>query len=900
MKKTSYFGGPSAPNLGAKPPIHKQKIPQGYDTWDFKLILDEKAKEENDFRRIKTLVYNYERIGRQQLVNVRDSILKKFNLAYGIIDQSDYIKGTTEYETEINMLGGESLDFDLKFYPIVPNIVNTLTNFLGKVKVEYQTIAINEEAQNEIIEAKNNQIKSLLISKAKELFDNQLLEQGVTPENQPDVYKAQLEIFQNLPKIQEYYSFNYRLEIEEWANHRIQVSKHKHNIKDLSRDLFFNKLTCDRPFIHINLVGESSRPEVLRPENCFFLRSPYAKDVSEGVMFGWFEYDSAVNIINRYGDKLTDEDTEKLERFYLSTRFTQYKSDRYNTELPDDVAQATNYIAFRTEFHDKGDIKHRGEEYKEHLIEVMQMYLQVPRKLYKLTIVGADQSRASTLVDDTYKITIPPIYVKGKPKEENFLIYGEHLEPFFINELWRVIKINLTRNPNPDVGEDIWVVLEKYPVQISNPRISKYGSLIPVHGGPQTNEYSPSISIVDKCKPWQVFYNYLWNRNNQIMQGELGVFLMLNQNLINGENLDESGLQNKMIEWLINARDLGIAPLNMNLNQLGQNMVGLTGGYGQKIDMTRTDDVLSKAKLAEICKQECLQIIGVSPQLLGDISPTETATGITQGIQKSITQLKHLYDEHFLMMEKATQTLLEVDKYVAIKHGSVNESYLTSDGQRAIFQTTTENFPLYQLGVFVTSDFDDTLLMEEIKQLAIRDNTMGANALDKLSIMTSTSIGEMYESLTKLQEEKLKEEQRRQAQMMELERQKIASEEAKLQKQLEWEKERHYSELANREDVAEMKVISATTFAQNTGLEELTKLKQQQLKEDSYYQDILRKAQERQLKKEQVSREELTNTQTLQSQEGLEQEKLKVEREKIMAKLKVSDNELRIAKENKP
>ena len=137
MKKTSYFGGPSSPQLGANPPIHKQKIPQGYDTWDFKLILSESEKEEDDFRRIKTLVYNYERIGRQQLVAYRESILKKYNLAYGIIDQSDYIKGNTEFETEINMLGGESLDFDLKFFPIIPNIVNTLTNFRSKVKIKY-------------------------------------------------------------------------------------------------------------------------------------------------------------------------------------------------------------------------------------------------------------------------------------------------------------------------------------------------------------------------------------------------------------------------------------------------------------------------------------------------------------------------------------------------------------------------------------------------------------------------------------------------------------------------------------------------------------------------------------------------------------------------------------------
>lgn len=900
MKKTSYFGGRNSPNLGAKPAIHKQKIPFGYDTYDFKLILSEKEKEEEDFRRIKTLVYNYERIGRQQLQYIQEDILKKFNLAYGIIDQSDYIKGKSEYETEITMIGDESLEFDLKFYPIIPNIVNTLTNFLGKARVQYQAMAVNPEAQNEILEQKNEQLKSLLISKAKEIFDIQLSEKGITPESQPDVYQKQLEIFQALPKIQEYYNMDFRLEIEEWANHRLEIDKLKHNTKDLERDLMFNKLVCDRPFVHTNLLGDDYRPEVLRPEHCFYLRSPYVKDVSEGVMFGWFEYDSAVNLINKYGDKMSQEDVEKLQQFYLTTRFTQYTSEKYNTDVPDDIAMAQNYIAFRTEFRDRGKIRHRGDEYKEHLVETMQMYLQVPRKLQKLVVVGMDGSKVSTIVDETYKISIPPVYEKGKSKEETYLIYGEHIEPFFINELWRVIKINLTRNPNPDLGNDIWVVLEKYPVQLSNPRISKYGSLIPVNGGPMTNEYSPSISIVDKCKPWQVFYNYLWNRNNQILQNELGIFLLINQNLIPNNNLDESGLVNKLVEWALTARDTGLAPLSTELNQVGANINGLTGGYGQRIDLTRTDEVLAKAKLAEICKQECLQVIGISPQLMADISPNETATGIVQGIQKSINTLKNLYDEHFLMMERCRQTMIEVAKYLAIKKGGVSETYMTNDKQRIIFQTSTENFPLYQIGVFMVSDFDQTLLLDEIRQLAVRDNTMGADALDKIAIMSADSIGEIRDELAELQQKREKMERERQQQLMALEERKIAQQQQALEAQLRWEKEKHYTELDSRLDVAEMRALGSTQFAQGSGIDEITKLKTQQLKEQSYYQDILQKAQEKQLKKEQLSMEQESQASLLNQEDTLEKERLKVEREKIMAKLKISDNELKIAKENKP
>ena len=218
MAKTSYFGGPSSPELGSKPPIHKQPIP-GYDQRNYRLVMTEEEKEEDDFYSMKTLVYNYERIGRQYLTPLREGILKKFNLAYGIIDQGDYIKGKSEYEMELSMMDDVDLEFDLKFYPIIPNIVNTLTNYLSKIKVEYTAQAVNPEAQNEIIEQKNEQIRNLLISKAKELFDFHMEEQGVTQESQPDVYKQQLDIFMALPKIQQYYSTDLRLDIVTGKQH---------------------------------------------------------------------------------------------------------------------------------------------------------------------------------------------------------------------------------------------------------------------------------------------------------------------------------------------------------------------------------------------------------------------------------------------------------------------------------------------------------------------------------------------------------------------------------------------------------------------------------------------------------------------------------------------------------
>jgi hypothetical protein len=901
--KSSYFGGPSGPNLGPNPPLPKKAFPYNERDIDYRLVISEADKSEENFRRIKNLVYNYERIGRQQLTYVREDILKKFNLANGIIDHSDYIKGETEYNTEIDFLGGESLEFDIKFYPIIPNIINTIVNFLGKIKINYSAIAVNREAQNEILDQKNEQIRNLLITKAKAIFDSHLQEQGITEETQPDVYNQQLQIFQALPQIQKYYSTDFRLEVEEWANHKLVTDKHRFNIPDLEKKLLFNKITVDRPFFHINLLDESYKPEVLRPENCFWLRSPYVDDVSEGVMFGWYEYDSAVNLINRFGSRLVEEDIAKLQRFYLSTRFTQYTSEKYNTNIPDDLAQAQNYIAFRTEFRDKGDSKHRGEEYKEHLIEVMNMYLQIPRKLYKLTMKstpmfeGQESEIVSTIVDETYKVSMKPVYEQGKPKTVDYLIYGEHLEPFYINELWRCIKINLTRNPNPDLGQDIWVFLDKYPVQIANPKISRFGSLIPVHGGPETNEYSISSTIVDKCKPWQVFYNYLWNRNNQILQGELGVFLMMNQNSIPSESMGEEWGRNNLIKWAMAARDVGIGPMDTSLANTGSPNLQATGGFGQKIDMTRTEEVIQKAKLAEICKNECLAIVGVSPQLMADISPNETATGITQGIQRSITQLKHIYDAHFKMMESGRQTMLEIAKYISIKTGQADESYMNDEGERVIFQGDTANYPLYQLGVFVTSDFDDSLLQEEIRQKAMRDNTM--EPLDSLAVMNSHSIGETYTKLKELQEKRDKQVEEQQKQQMQMEQAKIEARQRELDQKLEWDAQQRELDRQNEVKIAQIKVVGQSQFSEGGGVDELVKLQAAQLKQDQYYQSIIDAAQAKRLKQDELAHSKSKDQAQLNQDKDLEQQKIDLEREKNLTRLKISQDQLKIAKVNK-
>ena len=892
--------------LGVFPKIPTKTIPGTNVSTDgtnaYQIVLSEQEKEENNYERIKKLVYHYEWISRQQINTNRDKILKLFNMAYGVIDVDDYIKTDTEYKAELSMLDGEELDYDLKFFPIIPNIVNAITGQLSNQYVNYSAIAHNREATNEVLELKNQTLRDLLIQPLQEIFNTQLQEQGVSQEDQPDVYEEQLKLFQEMPKVQKYYSKDFRLEVEKWANHQMNLEDKKFNMKTIEKQLFFNKIVTDYPYLHIDLMDDDYRPKIIDPRYAAYLRSPYTDDISDAIMFHWFEYESPLNLIGELGSKLREEDVQKLERLHIhfKTLLTMDSNARYNLDTPGIIESAQNYLAFReVATASVKDTKYRHGEYKERLIEVSNMYLQVPRKLGKLTI-ASEQGPISTIVDDTYTTTYPPTYDQSflKEKSERTLVQGEHIEWFYINELWRCKKINLSANPNPDNSDDIWVILEKYPIQL--PKLGhKYGSYIPVHGGPKTNKYNESVSIVKKCYNWQVFYNFLWNRNEQKLQGEIGKFYAMNHNIIPQESMGEEWGQQNIVKWALTARDTGIGVTDTSLGNTGQSNLGLTGGYGQVIDLTVTQEILEKAKLAEICKNEMLQVVGLTPQFLADISPSETATGITQGISRGMGQIKYLFDEHYETMQRARQTMLECAKYIALQNNSADLTYMNDEGERVIFQMDTSKLPLTQLGIFVTNSIDDTIMLEQIRQYVLSDNTIGADVFDKLAMITSKSVSGIYSKLKEADAERQKKEQERMQQEQAQQQSMIDSQEQQLQRKLEFETEQKRLDRESEERITEMKVIGQAQFSEGNGYEELLKIKELQEREKNSYMKMMNDSSKDAFDRTTKANQTRLDQESSQAKFDLEREKLQVQKSKILADLKRSQNEVLIAKVNK-
>jgi len=127
-----------------------------------------KAKEKDD----EWAAWNLDWIemrGMEYLRRNARKLLKNYKLAKGIIDKTDYIiEEDNEYKDIMDILTKEDESaLELKFYPIIPNVINVLTGEFTKRFHKVQFRAVDDTSYNEMLEQKRGQIEENLLADAE-------------------------------------------------------------------------------------------------------------------------------------------------------------------------------------------------------------------------------------------------------------------------------------------------------------------------------------------------------------------------------------------------------------------------------------------------------------------------------------------------------------------------------------------------------------------------------------------------------------------------------------------------------------------------------------------------------------------------------------------------------------
>jgi hypothetical protein len=853
--------------------------------------------------------------GMKQLRRNSRRLSKNYKLARGIIDRSDYIiEENSEMADLIDVLTKEDVSaLELKFYPIVPNVINVLTNEFAKRSSRIMFKAVDDISYNEMLEAKREMLEQTLLSQAKNKMIVTMSEMNIPLDSEEFQQNTSEEKLRTLPEIEQFFRKDYKSMMEQWASHQMAVDEERFKMQELEERAFRDMLITDREFWHFKMGEDDYEIELWNPLLTFYHKSPDVRYISQGNWIGKIDMMSVSDVLDKFGWMMTRDQLEALEVIYPvrsagyavsgyqndGTYYDPTRSHEWNTQMPSlayrqftslyDAKFGTGDIA-EWILSDSEDLQDFG---KSHMLRVTQCYWKSQRKVGHLTKITEEGEIIQEIVSEDFRTIEKPMYNTSvyKQKTKDNLIVGEHVDWIWINETWGGIKIGPNRPAfwgvnNPGGINPIYLGLSggrpgKIPFQFKGDQ-TLYGCKLPVEGAVFGDRNTRSISLVDLMKPYQIGYNIVNNQIADILVDELGTVIMLDQNALPRHSLGEDWGKNNLAKAYVAMKNFQMLPLDTTITNTEN---PLSFQHYQVLNLEQTQRLMSRIQLAQYFKQQAFEVIGLNQQRMGQpIARQETATAIEQAMSASYAQTEQYFIQHSdNLMPRVHQMRTDLAQYYHSKKPSVRLQYITSNDEKLNFEMNGTELLLRDINIFCTTKTNSRAIMEQLKQLAIQNNTTGASIYDLGNVIKSESIAELTGVLKKAEEkanQARKEEQEHQQKMQE---EMLASQEKQIQTQMQFKADESEKDRQTQLTVAEIRAAgygAQSDINQNMQSDYMDAM--EKIREDQRYQDQMNLKREEHMSK----REE-------------NQQKLSVEKEKLQAQLQIADKQLQIAKENK-
>ena len=842
-------------------------------------------------------------------------LLKNYKLAKGIIDKTDYIVADdNDYAQMIDVLTKEDQSaLELKFYPIIPNVVNVLCGEFSKRYNKIQFRAVDDLSYNEMLEQKRIQVEQNLLADAEAKLIARMIEMGMDPNSEEAQQQLAPENIKSLPEIEDFFRKDYRSLVEEWAAHQYNVDEERFKMAELEERGFRDMLITDREFWHFRMLEDDYEVELWNPVLTFYHKSPDSRYISEGNFVGKLDLMTVSDVIDKYGYLMTEEQLHSLQNIYPAksalyqvngyqndgTYYDPSRSHEWNTNMPgldyrrfvsnwsNDPARGGDIVS--AILSESDDVLNWGQGY---LMRVCTVYWKTQRKVGHLTKITEEGEIIQEIIDETFKVTEKPIYdtsvFKNKTKET--LLQGEHIDWIWINEVWGGVKVgpnlpafwrsNISNNINP-----IYVGVNRTkPGRISfqfKGSQTLYGCKLPVEGRVFSDRNTKSTSLVDLMKAYQVGYNMVNNQIADILVDELGTVIMFDQNALPRHSMGEDWGKGNYAKAYVAMKDFQMLPLDTSITNT-ENATNFN--HYQVLNMEQSNRLMGRINLANYFKQQCFDAIGVNPQRLGAPMGQETATGVTQALNQSYAQTEIYFNQHSdYLMPRVHQMRTDLAQYYQSRNPSVRLSYITTEAEKVNFTINGTDLLLRDFNIFATTKTNHRAILDQLKQLALTNNTTGASIFDLGNIVKADSIAEITDILKGAEQKQMamrEQEMQTQRQMQEQALQAKAQEE---QMKLQFEAQENDKDRQNEILVAEIRAAgygSGVDINQNMMSDYRDAMND--IRKTTEYQEQMN------LKREQNA---ITNSMT--------QKKLDVERDRLATQRDIANTQLEIARENK-
>jgi hypothetical protein len=740
-----------------------------------------------------------------------------------------------------------------------------------------------------------------------------MVDMGMDPASEEAQQQMSPEAIKSLPEIEDFFSKSYRSMVEEWASHQLAVDDERFKMQELEERGFRDMLIADREFWHFRMLEDDYDVELWNPVLTFYQKSPDQRYIADSNYAGKVDLMTVSDAIDRYGYLMDEKQLKSLQRIYPA-RSAQYqvngyqndgayydatRSHEWNTNSPglayrqftsnywNDPANGGDILS---EILDENeDVSSWGEG---NLLRVATIYWKTQRKVGHLTKIEDDGEVTQEIVDETFKITKKAIFdtsiFKNKSKEN--LLQGEHIEWIWINEVWGGVKIgpNLPAMWRSTMGDNINPIYlginrtkpGRLPFQFKGNN-TLYGCKLPVEGRVFSDRNTRSTSLVDLMKAYQVGYNMVNNQIADILIDELGTVIMFDQNALPRHSMGEDWGKNNYSKAWVAMKDFQMLPLDTSITNT-ENATNFN--HYQTLNMEQTSRLMSRIQLANYFKQQCFDAIGINPQRLGGAVSAQTATGVVQAMQQSYAQTEMYFVQHSdHLMPRVHQMRTDLAQYYYSTNPSVRLSYISTEAEKVNFQINGTDLLLRDFNVFATTKTNHRAILENLKQMALTNNTTGASIYELGNIVKADSIAEVSDILKDSETRVQKQREQDMQQQRQMQEQQLKAKAQEDQQKLQVEMAENEKDRQNDITLAEIR---------SAGYGSMVDINQNQ---QSDFQDAMKDIRETTQYREQMNLKREENA----SKSSMENSRLSVEREKIAADKQIANTKLQIARENK-
>jgi hypothetical protein len=659
--------------------------------------------------------------------------------------------------------------------------------------------------------------------------------------------------------------------------------------------------------------------ELWNPVLTFYHKSPEARYISQGNWVGRTDMMTVSDVIDKYGYLMTTEQLESLEAIYPiraagyplqgyqndGSYYDATKSHEWNTNMPGLAYRQLTSMMTNSPMGDNnifggGDvinwIMSENEDYAPmgtaFLLRVTTSYWKSQLKVGHLTKIAESGETFTDIVSEDYEITDKPVYnnLLIKNKNKDTLAFGEHIDWIYINQTYGAVKIgpNLPSYygmNNANGVSPMYLGIDRNKIgplkfQFKGDN-SLYGCKLPVEGAVFNDRNTRSTSLVDLTKPFQIGFNIVNNQIADILVDELGTVIMLDQNALPRHSMNEDWGKNNLAKAYVAMKNFQMLPLDTTITNT-ENAIANT--HFQVMNLEQTNRMMSRVQLANYFKQQCFEVIGITPQRLGQqIGQSDTATGVEQAVAGSYAQTETYFINHSdYLMPRVHQMRTDLAQYYQSTKPSFRLQYMTSSDEQVNFEMNGTDLLLRDLNIYCTTKANHRAILEQMRNLAINNNTTGATIYDLGKLMQSDSLGELN-TVLKGTEKKMNAQRQEEAQNQEKLKQMEVEARIK-EKQMQLDHEDMTQEKNIRKDilVAEIRAaamagaVDLNANAQSDYLDALG-----QIQSSDEFNQVMAFDQHKENEKSKISAE-----------------KLQIDREKMTAQMKLKEMDLKIAQEN--